>query len=87
MALAARATDCTTKPVNKREMLAGGGSIIESTRELDRRKSAYFNDNEGKRLKLELAYKELSKKNEQLEQASKAKHRYYPLPFTNSKLH
>ena len=72
-ALAAGATDYITKPPNNQEMLARVGSAIEAKRDLDRRKSAYFNDLEEKSQKLELAFTELGKKNEQLEQASLAK--------------
>ncbi len=72
-ALASGATDYITKPPNNQDMLARVGAAIDAKRDLDRRKSAYFNDLEQKSLKLELAFRELGKKNEQLEQASLAK--------------
>lgn len=72
-ALACGAADYITKPPDNQEMLARVRSAIEAKRDLDRRKSAYFNDLEQKSLKLEMAFNELGKKNEQLEQASLAK--------------
>ena len=72
-ALASGAVDYITKPPNFEEMLARVGSAIQSKWEMDRRKSAYFNDLQEKSLSLELALAELGKKNEELEQASLAK--------------
>ncbi|MCH7712263.1 MAG: hybrid sensor histidine kinase/response regulator [Chloroflexi bacterium] len=72
-ALASGAVDYITKPPNFEEMLARVGSAIQSKWEMDRRKSAYFNDLQEKSLSLELALAELEKKNEELEQASLAK--------------
>ncbi|PKB78788.1 MAG: hypothetical protein BZY88_16640 [SAR202 cluster bacterium Io17-Chloro-G9] len=72
-ALSAGAVDYITKPPDFDEMLARVGSAIQSKWEMDRRKSAYFNDLEEKSLNLELALTELEKKNQELEQASLAK--------------
>ena len=72
-ALASGAVDYITKPPNFEEMLARVGSAIQSKWEMDRRKSAYFNDLQEKSVSLELALAELEKKNEELEQASLAK--------------
>ena len=72
-ALDSGAVDYITKPPDYDEMLARVGSAIKSKWEMDRRKSAYFNDLQEKSWNLEVALTELEKKNQELEQASLAK--------------
>ncbi len=72
-ALSSGAVDYITKPPDFDEMLARVRSAIESKWEMDRRKSAYFNDLQDKSSNLELALAQLEKKNQELEEASLAK--------------
>ncbi len=72
-ALASGAVDYITKPPDFEVMLARVGSAIKTKLDMDRRKSAYFNDLEEKSRNLETALVELEKKNQELEQASLAK--------------
>lgn len=72
-ALSSGAVDYITKPPDFDEMLARVDSAIQSKWEMDRRKSAYFNDLQEKSQNLEVALAELEKKNQELEQASLAK--------------
>ena len=73
VAFAAGAVDYITKPPNAIEMLARVRSALESKREMDRRKSFYVSDLEEKNHQLELAFIELEGKNQELEDASRAK--------------
>ncbi len=65
-AFAAGAVDYITKPPNPLEMLARIGSAMDLKREMDRQKTSYVSE-------LELAFTELEKKNEELEEVSRAK--------------
>ena len=69
----AGATDYIVKPTSPAEMIARIGSALNLKLEMERRKSGYVSDLEEKHRELELAFIELEKKNQELEEASRAK--------------
>jgi signal transduction histidine kinase len=72
-AFAAGAVDYIVKPLNVTEMLARVRSALDLKLEMDRRRTAYVSELEGKNRELRLAFIELEQKNRQLEEASRAK--------------